>query len=179
MLHSADPDTSDEDIVYQIVSPFPANGQLLVDGAPVTPTNNTFTQADINAGKISYQQTGAAITESFSFIVSDGDPGTNDTDVHEFVVTSNFVNNAPVLSPGDFSLSTINEDDVTNNGNSVTEILNSGNADLITDGNANAIEGIAVIAADNSNGEFQFRTCLLYTSPSPRDKRQSRMPSSA
>ena len=24
-----------------------------------------------------------------------------------------------------------------------------------------------------------FQTCLLYTSPSPRDKRQSRMPSSA
>ena len=24
-----------------------------------------------------------------------------------------------------------------------------------------------------------FRSCLLYTSPSPRDKRQSRMPSSA
>ena len=29
-------------------------------------------------------------------------------------------------------------------------------------------------------GEFIFKnTCLLYTSPSPRDKRQSRMPSSA
>ena len=27
--------------------------------------------------------------------------------------------------------------------------------------------------------EDTFRTCLLYTSPSPRDKRQSRMPSSA
>ena len=25
----------------------------------------------------------------------------------------------------------------------------------------------------------EFRNCLLYTSPSPRDKRQSRMPSSA
>ena len=25
----------------------------------------------------------------------------------------------------------------------------------------------------------QFKDCLLYTSPSPRDKRQSRMPSSA
>ena len=25
----------------------------------------------------------------------------------------------------------------------------------------------------------QYKTCLLYTSPSPRDKRQSRMPSSA
>ena len=28
-------------------------------------------------------------------------------------------------------------------------------------------------------GEDPFKFCLLYTSPSPRDKRQSRMPSSA
>ena len=27
--------------------------------------------------------------------------------------------------------------------------------------------------------EAQYKVCLLYTSPSPRDKRQSRMPSSA
>ena len=27
--------------------------------------------------------------------------------------------------------------------------------------------------------KHQFKICLLYTSPSPRDKRQSRMPSSA
>ena len=30
-----------------------------------------------------------------------------------------------------------------------------------------------------SGSDVQFFTCLLYTSPSPRDKRQSRMPSSA
>ena len=30
-----------------------------------------------------------------------------------------------------------------------------------------------------SNNDVQFNICLLYTSPSPRDKRQSRMPSSA
>ena len=29
------------------------------------------------------------------------------------------------------------------------------------------------------NAGSQFQGCLLYTSPSPRDKRQSRMPSSA
>ena len=29
------------------------------------------------------------------------------------------------------------------------------------------------------SGGFSFNTCLLYTSPSPRDKRQYRMPSSA
>ena len=30
-----------------------------------------------------------------------------------------------------------------------------------------------------ARGRILPRTCLLYTSPSPRDKRQSRMPSSA
>ena len=42
---------------------------------------------------------------------------------------------------------------------------------------------IAVVAAEdqkfpNHHG-FDLEACLLYTSPSPRDKRQSRMPSSA
>ena len=31
----------------------------------------------------------------------------------------------------------------------------------------------------NFGDEGQWQICLLYTSPSPRDKRQSRMPSSA
>ena len=39
-----------------------------------------------------------------------------------------------------------------------------------------------IVTADNTkwarNAAVSF-TCLLYTSPSPRDKRQSRMPSSA
>ena len=30
-----------------------------------------------------------------------------------------------------------------------------------------------------STGDSGYNSCLLYTSPSPRDKRQSRMPSSA
>ena len=37
------------------------------------------------------------------------------------------------------------------------------------------VQGIAV----NSLGHANPYLCLLYTSPSPRDKRQSRMPSSA
>ena len=35
------------------------------------------------------------------------------------------------------------------------------------------------LLADTSDGHAVSQTCLLYTSPSPRDKRQSRMPSSA
>ena len=30
-----------------------------------------------------------------------------------------------------------------------------------------------------STGEWRYNTCLLYTSPSPRDRQKSRMPSSA
>ena len=35
------------------------------------------------------------------------------------------------------------------------------------------------VTATDSDGDTGTGTCLLYTSPSPRDKRQSRMPSSA
>ena len=31
----------------------------------------------------------------------------------------------------------------------------------------------------NVNAHFNYMTCLLYTSPSPRDRQKSRMPSSA
>ena len=34
-------------------------------------------------------------------------------------------------------------------------------------------------AADLASGGALFRSCLLYTSPSPRDRTRSRMPSSA
>ena len=43
-------------------------------------------------------------------------------------------------------------------------------------------EGIGALFASSAmpgTGEALKGTCLLYTSPSPRDKRQSRMPSSA
>ena len=37
----------------------------------------------------------------------------------------------------------------------------------------------ALTALSEEDPTFRVSTCLLYTSPSPRDKRQSRMPSSA
>ena len=43
-------------------------------------------------------------------------------------------------------------------------------------------DGVEAIAkGDNGSGEIivRFKDCLLYTSPSPRDQRGSRMPSSA
>ena len=43
---------------------------------------------------------------------------------------------------------------------------------------ANKVPIWSNLSSDQS-AETWFQTCLLYTSPSPRDKRQSRMPSSA
>ena len=43
-------------------------------------------------------------------------------------------------------------------------------------------DGLALVSNIEPGGEIlsvQNISCLLYTSPSPRDKRQSRMPSSA
>ena len=41
-------------------------------------------------------------------------------------------------------------------------------------------KGATGLLGPNGAGKSTFlKTCLLYTSPSPRDKRQSRMPSSA
>ena len=45
----------------------------------------------------------------------------------------------------------------------------------IRNGKANLRDGFCLIR----NGELQLHTCLLYTSPSPRDLSTSRMPSSA
>ena len=44
------------------------------------------------------------------------------------------------------------------------------------DGQGNSTFGNII---EKKKKTFLIKTCLLYTSPSPRDKRQSRMPSSA
>ena len=52
-------------------------------------------------------------------------------------------------------------------------------ANLITNGLSKAIEQKKVTYDLARLMEPKVEPCLLYTSPSPRDKRQSRMPSSA
>ena len=74
---------------------------------------------------------------------------------------------------------TINRPD---NGNSMTPEIRDGMRDIINGFNGQYKVRAAVITA---TGEKMFcpgadiKTCLLYTSPSPRDRTRSRMPSSA
>ena len=55
------------------------------------------------------------------------------------------VNDAPLLdNSGDMTLTSITEDQTTNTGNTVAEIIASAGGDRITDVDAGAVEGIAV-----------------------------------
>ena len=38
---------------------------------------------------------------------------------------------------------------------------------------------VTFIESDSTGDNYDIQTCLLYTSPSPRDRQKSRMPSSA
>ena len=71
----------------------------------------------------------------------------------------------------------VNQQDVSN---AVTNLAAHQNAFKLTGGThacARVLRGGVVIDAQEDIG--RHNACLLYTSPSPRDKRQSRMPSSA
>ncbi len=54
------------------------------------------------------------------------------------------------------SLTDIDEDDFTPAGNSVLSIINSVGGDRITDDDDGAVEGIAVIGVDDTNGQWQY-----------------------
>ena len=66
-------------------------------------------------------------------------------------------NNAPILdTSGSPSLTTITQVAVNNQGNTVAEIIASSGGDPITDLDPGALEGIAVIATDDSAGDWQY-----------------------
>ena len=52
---------------------------------------------------------------------------------------------------------------------------------IMTHGGPEALEVLEVPDQDAGEGQIRIRNfaCLLYTSPSPRDRQKSRMPSSA
>ena len=67
------------------------------------------------------------------------------------------VNDAPVLdNAGAMTLAQIFENDISNGGNTVAELLASAGGDRVTDADSGAVEGIAIIAADNTNGTWQY-----------------------
>lgn len=81
------------------------------------------------------------------------------TGIETALVTVVSLNDAPVLdNTGTMTLSNVAEEDPNPAGNTVAAIILSAGGNRITDGDAGALEGIAVVAADNSNGQWEFST---------------------
>ncbi|MDX2231197.1 MAG: cadherin-like domain-containing protein [Leptolyngbyaceae cyanobacterium bins.349] len=85
-----------ERLLYTLVAPpTTQNGSLLSNGQLLI-ANSTFTQADINAGRIAYQNNGSeAASDTFIFGVADGRGGTISNTT--FTVNVTPVNDPPVL----------------------------------------------------------------------------------
>ncbi len=87
-LHASDPDNEASELRYTITG-LPANGALLLDGAEITDFIDVFTQADIDAGRVTYRldlgdpAPGTEIRivdgDSFTFTVSDGHGATTES----------------------------------------------------------------------------------------------------
>ncbi len=154
-LNTTDVDNTADEIVYTI-SADATNGAVLRNGVQLN-FNDTFTQADLDAGLISYQHDGSEVlTDSFGFVVDDGN---NIFSSGTFSFNINPVNDAPVLDNSiDITLASVAEDDSNSAGQTVGAILISNGLDQITDADNTALEGIAVIGVDNSNGTWEYST---------------------
>ena len=100
--------------------------------------------------------------DSFKFTVTDTGDGPSPpltSAAATISITVNAVNDAPVLdNSGNMSLSAINEDvaAASNTGTLVSGVIASAGGARITDVDAGAVQGLAVIAVDNTNGTWQF-----------------------
>ena len=91
--------------------------------------------------------------------VSGGNDANGANNSSDDLTNISIVNSAPVLdNTGDMSLHPINEDvaPAANPGTLVSDIIASADGDRITDADPGALEGLAVIAVDNTNGTWQF-----------------------
>lgn len=82
-LEATDADDAADKLQYVVVSA-PAYGTLFLSGVALA-AGQTFTQADINAGKLSYTNTSATTQDAFTFVVNDGKGGFFGAD--DFVIT--------------------------------------------------------------------------------------------
>lgn len=112
LLRVTDPDNTTAQLRYTITSA-PTSGNVRLVGTNLS-AGQTFTQADLDSGRISYRHNGSETTsDSFTFAVSDGSG--SQSGVFSIAVTS--VNDAPVvLSSGPLS---INEGAITTITNSI------------------------------------------------------------
>jgi CSLREA domain-containing protein len=173
-----DSDEADVNItVIPVNDPPIANPQSVVTNED-TPVGITLTGSDVDSASLSFiivtppahgsfgATTAPNLTytptanyngpDSFTFKINDGSA---DSNIATVSITVNAVNDAPVMdNTGNMSLGAISEDVpvASNTGTLVTAVIASAGGTRITDVDAGALTGLAVIAVDNANGTWQF-----------------------
>ncbi len=172
-IAATDPDdTLIESATITIISGYDASQDVLgvIDVAPVVSTWDSLTGTLTLTGQdtiANYQSLLRSVTyentsqkpdpteRTLSFSINDGDA--DSTPVNRGI-SVNPLNDAPTFdNSGTLTLDTIIEDAVNPAGNSIQQILQSDGGDRITDVDDNAVEGIAITSADNSNGTWQYK----------------------
>ena len=99
MLNEGDPDDIGSDVTYTVTT-VPAYGILYISGT-VLGNNDTFTQADIDAGLITYDHDGSQnLSDGFTFTLADGgEDSAASLTGQVFSITVTNVNDAPVGLP--------------------------------------------------------------------------------
>lgn len=88
-----------------------------------------------------------------------GIPGGDYSAYFQIADLANSLNDAPVLdNTGDMVITSIVEEDGANSGMRISDLIASAGGDRITDPDAGASEGIAIVAADTSGGTWQYST---------------------
>ena len=152
----------------------PIIGIVNPDGSDFDPTNLgefivTSTPGDFSVGAIGdddLEVAGLAVDR----------PGTNGTNRQRFRSQVDVRENTITALRGDFELQTHDLGIV----NSIEGGVRFSELEYRRSGNVTVDTEISSLGGDEDDEiSFEVLSCLLYTSPSPRDKRQSRMPSSA
>ena len=158
-----DPITVSDNLITNVTCPALPAGGLAPNASLTCMATYTVTQADLDAGQVTNLASASDGTttspQTSETIPADQSPALS---IVKTALFSDFTQAGEVVEY---------EFEVTNTGN----LTLTGGVDVIDD----RIGTISCITGNFTPGDTQTCTCLLYTSPSPRDKRQSRMPSSA
>jgi VCBS repeat-containing protein len=139
-----DPDTPQAGLTLSAVSS---------DPALVGP--NGFTFAGDTQSRTLVVRPNADAHGKATITVTTGDGGYST--VSSFVLTVTPVNDAPVLTTGEYSLTPLGDATTDPPGNTVAEILASRGGTPITDPDAGALQGVAVWASTATAGQWQYR----------------------
>ena len=155
-LNAVDVDTLSQNITYTVVDD-PLAGFLTLSGIQLS-DGDTFTQKNVDDGLVAYTHLGAELgSDSVELSVVDDEMDRPAQDVNLAFNVSQ-VNDSPVVNSGGFVLRDVLENSTNPSGETVAVILGSGGVGAVTDADPGAVMGLAVVAVDDSNGEWQFST---------------------